>query len=100
MHLEEARKNRVTTRNVRLAAIHAFFRYVGTYHPERLLLNNMAALLIMDEVRLKRASIANLGEAKLLLEEAVARVREMQSDFHWPEESLSLCLDLIQDSPV
>jgi site-specific recombinase XerD len=35
-HLEEARKNAVTTRNVRLAAIHAFFRYVGTYHPEQL----------------------------------------------------------------
>jgi site-specific recombinase XerD len=34
--LEEARKNSVTTRNVRLAAIHAFFRYVGTYHPEQL----------------------------------------------------------------
>ncbi|MGA9510682.1 MAG: tyrosine-type recombinase/integrase [Candidatus Sulfotelmatobacter sp.] len=35
-HLEEVRKNGVTTRNVRLAAIHAFFRYVGTYHPEQL----------------------------------------------------------------
>ena len=35
-HLEEVRKNAATTRNVRLAAIHAFFRYVGTYHPEQL----------------------------------------------------------------
>jgi len=35
-HLEEIRKNSVTTRNVRLTAIHAFFRYVGTYHPEQL----------------------------------------------------------------
>lgn len=35
-HLEEVRKNSVTTRNVRLAAIHAFFRYVGAYHPEQL----------------------------------------------------------------
>jgi site-specific recombinase XerD len=35
-YLEEVRKNGVTTRNVRLAAIHAFFRYVGTYHPEQL----------------------------------------------------------------
>ncbi len=35
-YLEEVRKNSVTTRNVRLAAIHAFFRYVGTYHPEQL----------------------------------------------------------------
>src|SRR5664280_744023 len=35
-HLEEVRNNGVTTRNVRLAAIHAFFRYLGTYHPEHL----------------------------------------------------------------
>lgn len=35
-HLEAVRKNSVTTRNVRLAAIHAFFRYVGAYHPEQL----------------------------------------------------------------
>jgi len=35
-HLEAVRKNSVLTRNVRLAAIHAFFRYVGTHHPEQL----------------------------------------------------------------
>ncbi len=35
-HLEETRHNRTTTRNVRLAAIHAFFRYVAAQHPERL----------------------------------------------------------------
>jgi len=31
-YLERDRKNGVTTRNVRLSAIHAFFRYVGTRH--------------------------------------------------------------------
>ena len=35
-HLEEDRKNGVPTRNVRLAAIHAFFRYIGACHPEHL----------------------------------------------------------------
>jgi integrase/recombinase XerD len=35
-HLEEKRKNSVSTRNVRLAAIHAFFRYVGAHHPDQL----------------------------------------------------------------
>src|SRR4030067_3443509 len=35
-HLEEARGNTVSTRNVRLAAIHAFFRYGAAAHPERL----------------------------------------------------------------
>lgn len=32
-YLEKERENSITTRNVRLAAIHAFFRYVGAHHP-------------------------------------------------------------------
>lgn len=35
-HLEEGRHNCVATRNVRLAAIHAFVRYLAARHPERL----------------------------------------------------------------
>jgi len=35
-HLEKDRDNSVTTRNVRLAAIHAFFRYVGAHHPDHM----------------------------------------------------------------
>jgi site-specific recombinase XerD len=35
-HLEVDRKNTAATRNVRLAAIHAFFHYCATAHPERL----------------------------------------------------------------
>ncbi len=35
-HLESQRKNRASTRNVRLSAIHSFFRYVGTHCPEHL----------------------------------------------------------------
>lgn len=35
-HLETDRKNTAATRNVRLAAVHAFFRYLATEHPERL----------------------------------------------------------------
>ena len=33
---EQARRNRASTRNVRLAAIHAFFRFVASVHPEQL----------------------------------------------------------------
>src|SRR4051812_36239372 len=32
-HLESARKCRASTRNVRLSAIHSFFRYLGSEHP-------------------------------------------------------------------
>jgi site-specific recombinase XerD len=35
-HLEVERRNRPATRNVRLAAIHAFFRYCAAEHPDRL----------------------------------------------------------------
>jgi site-specific recombinase XerD len=35
-YLEDTRKNSPATRNVRLAAIHSFFRYLAGRHPERL----------------------------------------------------------------
>lgn len=35
-HLEAERHNSPATRNVRLAAIHAFFRHLATMHPDRL----------------------------------------------------------------
>ncbi len=35
-HLEKNRKNGVGTRNIRLAAIHSFFRYLGGRYPEHL----------------------------------------------------------------
>jgi integrase/recombinase XerD len=35
-HLEAGRKNSITTRNVRLSAIHSFMRYLGTQHPQHL----------------------------------------------------------------
>ena len=35
-HLEKERKNGVPTRNVRLSAIHAFFRFIGSRNPEQL----------------------------------------------------------------
>ena len=36
-HLESKRNSRASTRNVRLSAIHSFFRYVGTQYPEHLM---------------------------------------------------------------
>lgn len=35
-HLEAKRHSRPSTRNVRLSAIHSFFRYVGSQHPQYL----------------------------------------------------------------
>lgn len=36
VYLERDRKNGASTRNVRLAAFHSFFRFVATQHPDRL----------------------------------------------------------------
>ena len=35
-HLEVERKNRISTRNIRLSAFHSFFRFVAAQHPDRL----------------------------------------------------------------
>jgi integrase/recombinase XerD len=35
-HLEDTRRNAASTRNVRLAAVHAFVRYAAAQHPDRL----------------------------------------------------------------
>jgi site-specific recombinase XerD len=35
-HLESERRNQASSRNVRLSAIHSFFRYLGTQYPEHL----------------------------------------------------------------
>ena len=35
-HLELERKNSGSTRNIRLSAIHSFFRFVAAQHPDRL----------------------------------------------------------------
>ena len=35
-HLEVARKNATSSRNVRLSAIHSFMRYLGAHHPQHL----------------------------------------------------------------
>jgi len=35
-HLEQDRHNKISSRNVRLAAIHAFFRYIAIHTPERI----------------------------------------------------------------
>lgn len=36
VHLEVERKNSISTRNIRLSALHSFFRFVASQHPDRL----------------------------------------------------------------
>jgi len=67
-HLEQDRHNCAATRNIRLAAIHAFFRYVGERFPEQL---NQAQQMLA--IPFKRTSVAVIDyfdyeEIKVILE--------------------------------
>jgi tetratricopeptide (TPR) repeat protein len=66
-------------------------------HP--LFLNNLA-LLIIDEVELKRRKPDELKQAKLLLEKAAARVPETKPDFFWPDHNLDWCKTLMEQFGV
>lgn len=69
------------------------------FHDHPLFLNNIA-LLIMDEVQKGSRQTDSLKEAKDILERAVARVEETKSDFFWPANSLSLCLELMREASI
>ena len=57
-HLEHARDNSVTTRNVRLAAIHSFFNYAALRHPEHA--DVIARVLAIPTKRHDRAIVSFL----------------------------------------
>lgn len=67
------------------------------FHDHPLFLNNIA-LLIMEEVQKGSRQPDSLKEAKVLLEKAVVRVEETESNFFWPANSLSLCFELIREA--
>ena len=66
--LEEARKYSVSTRNQRLAAIHAFFRYVQIESPENSNLANLILSIPAKKVPEKTIEYLRLDALKVLLE--------------------------------
>lgn len=58
--LENERKNSISTRNVRLAAIHAFYRYVQMHHPEILL--QCQRILAIELKKAEKATVNYLSE--------------------------------------
>lgn len=62
-HLEQARGNSARTRNARLAAIHAFFRYAASRHPEHAA--SIARVLAIQSKRFERAIVNFLTEAEV-----------------------------------
>jgi site-specific recombinase XerD len=61
--LETGRRNQVSTRNVRLSAIHSFFRYVGGQYPEHL--EQAQRVLSLPFKRTETRQIEHLEEAEI-----------------------------------
>jgi integrase/recombinase XerD len=62
-HLEHDRGNSVRTRNARLAAIHALFRFAALRHPEHA--DTIARVLAIVPKRFERAIVTFLTEAEV-----------------------------------
>jgi integrase/recombinase XerD len=62
-HLEQDRGNGARSRNVRLAAIHSFFRYVALHEPQYLALAQR--VLAMPSKRYTRSPVAFLSDAEV-----------------------------------
>ena len=80
-YLERERQSAVTTRNVRLAAIHAFFRYVATRHPDQL--EGAQRILSIPFKRARRRVVEYLeyDEIEAVLAGVDLSTREGQRDY-------------------
>jgi site-specific recombinase XerD len=68
-HLETERRNRAVTRNARLAAIHAFARYVAQNHPEHIQLCQQILALPFKRARQRTVEYLEAEEIRALLDE-------------------------------
>jgi integrase/recombinase XerD len=66
-HLETVRHNQVSTRNVRLSAIHCFFRYVGANQPEHLALAQRILGIPFKRAALREIQHLELSEIQSIL---------------------------------
>jgi len=67
-HLEKARGNSASTRNARLAAIHAFARFVATNHPEHLELSQRILAIPFKRAAPRLVEYLEAAEVSALLE--------------------------------
>jgi site-specific recombinase XerD len=67
LHLETGRNNQVSTRNVRLSAIRAFFRFVGVHYPEHLALAQRILSAPLKRTTLREIQHLDLSEVQAIL---------------------------------
>lgn len=63
-HLETERANSIRSRNARLAAIHSFFRFAATRHPEHA--EDIQRVLAIPHKRSQRANITHLDHREIV----------------------------------
>ncbi|MBM4092183.1 MAG: integrase [Planctomycetes bacterium] len=66
-HLEAGRHNKASTRNVRLSALHSFFRYVGAHHPEHLATAQRILSVPFKRTTLREVQHLELSEVQSIL---------------------------------
>jgi site-specific recombinase XerD len=67
-HLETVRHNKASTRNVRLSAIHSFFRYIGATDPEHLALAQQILSIPFKRTALREIEHMELSEIQSILD--------------------------------
>jgi integrase/recombinase XerD len=80
-HLEAKRHNRVSTRNVRLSAIHCFFRYVGVHHPEHLAQAQRILSVPFKRTALREIEHLEFGEIQSILRSIDRSTRDGRRDY-------------------
>ncbi len=80
-HLERDRHNRTTTRNVRLAALHAFFRYVAGQHPDRLEQSQRILGIPFKRARSRRVEYLECDEIHAVLGAVNRRTDDGRRDY-------------------
>jgi integrase/recombinase XerD len=76
-HLEETRGNAASTRNVRLAAVHSFFRYVAAQHPDRLEQCQRILGIPFKRSRPRQVEYLELEEHQAILSAINSRARQL-----------------------
>src|ERR1035437_129482 len=80
-HLEAARKNKASTRNVRLAAIHSFFRYLAGQHPQYLEQTQRVLSIPAKRTETREVQYLEFAEVQAILSTISRSTRDGRRDF-------------------
>jgi integrase/recombinase XerD len=80
-HLETSRHNSTRTRNVRLSAIHSFFRYLGAHHPSYLAQTQRVLSIPFKRTTTREIQHLDCSEIRAVLKGIDQRAATGQRDF-------------------